>query len=382
MEAKKNLLQQNIFGIDIDSQAIEIAKMSLYFTMLENYNEDNSPRPLLPSLEKNLICGNSIVDLTFFDEYPAASVDTINVINPFSWLDEGLDKFDVIIGNPPYLRIQLLEELYPNEYQFFLKQKYDFAYSNFDLSILFVEKAISVLSPTGKIGYIIPNTVLRAKYGEQFREIISNKKLLSKIIYFNDFQVFGNSTTYTCLFYLDAEQTGSNELKYFNTEDPENDLQNEIIVSSVFNKEDLDSSPWYFTAFEIHEKFIENITNNSVPLKELSNLKKIFVGLQPSINDVFLLEIVEENDNLITCYSKALDSNHTFEKGLIKKMVKGSKNIFRYRISSNKALLFPYDNNLKTNKSDLISEAVLRSSYPETWKYLKRCETILNEKMH
>ncbi len=61
-------------------------------------------------------------------------------------------------------------------------------------------------------------------------------------------------------------------------------------------------------------------------------------------------------------------------------MVKGSKNIFRYRISSNKALLFPYDNNLKTNKSDLISEAVLRSSYPETWKYLKRCETILNEK--
>lgn len=95
---------------------------------------------------------------------------------------------------------------------------------------------------------------------------------------------------------------------------------------------------------------------------------------------MFLLEIVEENDNSITCYSKALDSNHTFEKGLIKKMVKGSKNIFRYRISSNKALLFPYDNNLTTNKSDLISEAVLKSSYPETWKYLKNCETILNEK--
>lgn len=380
MESKKNLLQQNIFGIDIDSQAIEIAKMSLYFTMLENYNEDNSPRPLLPSLEKNLICGNSIVDLTFFDEYPEASVDTINVINPFSWVEEGLDKFDVVIGNPPYLRIQLLEELYPNEYQFFLKKKYDFAYSNFDLSILFVEKAITVLSPTGKIGYIIPNTVLRAKYGQQFREIISNKKLLSKIIYFDDFQVFGNSTTYTCLLYLDAEQTCSNELKYFNTEDPENDLQNDVIVPSIFNKEYLDSSPWYFAAFEIHEKFIENITNNSVPLKDLSNLKKIFVGLQPSINDVFLLEIVEENDNLITCYSKALDSNHKFEKGLIKKMVKGSKNIFRYRISSNKALLFPYDNNLTTKKSDLISEVVLKSSYPETWKYLKKCETILNEK--
>jgi hypothetical protein len=380
MESKKNLLQQNIFGIDIDSQAIEIAKMSLYFTMLENYNEDNSPRPLLPSLEKNLICGNSVVDLSFFEKYPEASIDSINIINPFSWVEEGLNKFDVIVGNPPYLRIQLLEELYPIEYQLFLKDKYEFAYSNFDLSILFVEKAISVLSSTGKIGYIIPNTVLRAKYGEKFREIISNNKLLSKIIYFDDFQVFGNSTSYTCLFYLDAEQTDLKEFKYLNLEDPENDFQDKKLIPSVFNKEDLGSSPWYFAAFEVHEKFIENITRNTFPIKNLSNLKKVFVGLQPSVNDVFLFEIVEENERFITCYSKALHSNHTFEKGLIKKLVKGSKNIFRYKINSNKALLFPYLNTLETNKSDLISEEVLKLSFPETWKYLKKCETILNEK--
>lgn len=380
MESKKNLLQKNIFGIDIDSQAIEIAKMSLYFTMLENFNEDNSPQPLLPSLDKNLICGNSIVDLSFFDNYSEASIDTINIINPFAWADEGLNKFDVIVGNPPYLRIQLLEELYPEEYQLFLKNKYDFAFSNFDLSILFVEQAISVLSPTGKIGYIIPNTVLRAKYGEKFREIISNNKLLSKIVYFDDYQVFDNSTTYTCLLYLDAEQTESNELKYFNFEDPENDFQDEAQVPSIFDKDSLGSSPWYFAAFEIHDKFIENISNNSIPLKDLSNLKKVFVGLQPSINNVFLLEIVEENESFITCYSKALDSNHIFEKGLIKKMVKGSRNLFRYKINSNRVLLFPYENDLTTNKSELISETVLKTTYPETWKYLEKCKTILNEK--
>ncbi len=380
MESKKILLQQNIFGIDIDSQAIEIAKMSLYFTMLENYKEDSSPRPLLPSLDQNLICGNSIVDLSFFDKFSAATTDAINIINPLSWEEEGFNKFDVIVGNPPYLRIQLLEELYPPEYQLFLKEQYQFSHSNFDLSILFVEKAISVLSETGKIGYIIPNTVLRAKYGEKFREIISDSKLLSKITYFDDFQIFEDSTTYTCLFYLDAEKIGSNDLQYFHFKTPENDFHDEDKTPTVFDKSSLNSTPWYFAADQIHSKFIENINFNSIPLIELDNLFKVFVGLQPSVNDVFLLEIVEEDENFVTCYSKALHSNHVFEKELIKRMVKGSKNIFRYKISSNNVLLFPYENNLISNKSNLISEEVLKSSYPETWKYLKNCQTILNEK--
>lgn len=380
MASKKQLLEKNIFGIDIDSQAVEIAKMSLYFTMLDNYNEDKSPRPILPSLKNNIICGNSVVDLSFFEDYPNASEKTINIVNPLSWENEGLSRFDIVVGNPPYLRIQLLEELYPEQYQEFIKKNYEFAHCNFDLSIIFVEQGISKLSKIGKLGFIIPNTTTRTKYGENFRGAISKNNNLSKLIHFNDYQVFQNSTTYTCLIFLDNEEVDVNEMEYLNVDDIKKYSIDDNVTYMKFDKSELGVEPWYFTSSKIHDDFLNLIAKNTFALKDLHNLEKIFVGLQPSINNVFLLEMVSETERTIKCYSNAIKSNHDFEKTLIKKMVKGSKNILRYQIKTNYRLLFPYLNDISSNKSNLISEADLKTNYPNTWTYLKKCEQLLKTK--
>lgn len=379
MAAKKSILIENIYGIDIDSQAIEIVKMSLYFTMLENYSEEKSPRPILPSLEKNIICGNSIIDTTFFDGEDDIDIKTVEVINPFSWKDHKLGLFDVVVGNPPYLKIQHLEGLYPNNYQEYLKSNYAFPHSNFDLSIVFVEKGISILKPDALLGFIIPRTVLGAKYGEKFREIISDKKLLSKIVDFNDCQVFQNSTNYTCLLFL--KNSKNIDFDFLNVANIENDfLEKKDLTYSNFDFKKLGSAPWFFSSSDIQNDFLKFLDSKSTPLKELENLEKIFVGLQPSVNDVFLLEMISEDDEIINCYSKATGKTHPFEKGLIKSFVKGSSNIFRYYFESNRKLLFPYKNDTASGESVLISPAVLKSTFPLSWEYLLLCKENLQKK--
>lgn len=372
MEAKKLILEYNIFGIDIDYQAIEIVKMSLYFTMLEEYYDDSSPLPLLPSLEKNIICGNSLVDLTFFDEGEELTEEYIEKINPFSWEDEGFDKFDLIVGNPPYLRIQSLDE----EYAKFLKSNYTCSYSNFDISILFIEKGIQKLSSDGAIGMIIPNTILNSKYGQNLRTLMLDNNLISKIVNFKDCQIFKDSSTYTCLLFLDNNK--EKEFKYININNIEKEFLSKKLNFTLINSSDLNGDPWFFSSDDMETMFLSKINKSSFDMKNLTNLEKIFVGLQPSIKDVFLLKGISEKQGIITCYSKALNLNVPIEKELLKKMLKGSKNIFRYKVETENLLLFPYRNNKKT--SDLISISDMISKYPHAWRYLTKCKSILQEK--
>lgn len=372
MEAKKIILENNIFGIDIDSQAVEIVKMSLYFTMLKEYNEDFSPLPLLPSMERNIICGNSIVDLTFFDEEKEITEEYIEKIKPFSWEDENFDKFDVIIGNPPYLRIQSLD----GEYAKFLKNNYSCSFSNYDISTLFVEKSIQKLSSKGFIGMIIPNTILNSKYGQNLRAIMQKNTLVSKIINFKDCQVFKDSSTYTCLLFLNNEK--KIDFKYININNIESDFLNKELEFKTINFSELSSNPWFFSSDDIEKKFLKKINENSFYMKNLVNLEKIFVGLQPSMKDVFLLDSIEEKEDTIICYSKVLDLNVTLEKSLLKKILKGSKNIFRYEVKTDNLLLFPYENTEKT--STLIPPADMQKKYPKIWEYLENCKSILGTK--
>src|SRR5205085_1591430 len=122
---------------------------------------------LLPSLSNNLKCGNSLIA----DAEVAGDA-------AFSWQEEfhvfaKYGGFDVIVGNPPYERIQTMAEYAPASLEF-LKANYRTAeVGNFDIYVCFVEKGLSLLSENGLFGYILPHKFFQAEYGEALREMLS-----------------------------------------------------------------------------------------------------------------------------------------------------------------------------------------------------------------
>ena len=170
-QEKRRILLNNIYGVDIDSQSVEVTKLSLLLKVLEGENEVTLGHQLvffqeraLPDLDANIKCGNSLIGPDFYSQHGKQSVifanDEIFRINAFDWNTEfsGIMEnggFDVVIGNPPYLRIQGLQEFHANQINYFLNN-FQSAIKRFDLYLLFLEKGYSLLR---KDGVTIPSPV-------------------------------------------------------------------------------------------------------------------------------------------------------------------------------------------------------------------------------
>ena len=157
---KKKILLNNIYGVDIDSQAVEVTKLSLLLKVLENETKESVDQQMkliqervLPDLDNNVKCGNSLIGSEFYQEtqLTLSDMDTTRRVNIFNWADsiKGFGNvmkdggFDAIIGNPPYIQIQKLIEFYPEETAFY--QKYQTAQDgNVDIYVPFIENPFTI----------------------------------------------------------------------------------------------------------------------------------------------------------------------------------------------------------------------------------------------
>ncbi len=149
MDKKKGILLSHIYGVDIDAQAVEVTKLSLLLRVVESPGQLSwlSER-ILPDLGENIKCGNSLIGPDYYDnrQMPMFGDEEFYRVNVFDWNKAfpqvfAAGGFDAVIGNPPYLRIQGLQEYYSAEIAYFQK-KYKSAVKRFDLSLLFIEKAL------------------------------------------------------------------------------------------------------------------------------------------------------------------------------------------------------------------------------------------------
>src|SRR6266516_3168361 len=167
---RKRILLQNIFGVDIDAQAVEVTKLSLLLKVLEGESEQTLATQLrfyheraLPDLGRNIKCGNSLIGPDFYQQSEMLFLDEEERyrINVFDWDVEFSEimkagGFDAVIGNPPYLRVQGLQEHYGNQIEYFARN-YESAVKRFDLYLLFTERAYKLLNSSGRVGFICPH---------------------------------------------------------------------------------------------------------------------------------------------------------------------------------------------------------------------------------
>ncbi len=171
------ILHENIYGVDLDPQAAEIAQLNLLLVALTD-------RTLLPDLRNNIVRGNSLVDAGREDAFD------FRVAFPFA-TEPGL--FDVVIGNPPYIRSQTLGERDRETYA----SRYQTAKGSFDTYQLFLERALELAKPQGRIGFIVPGKFLSSSSGEAV--LLEHLYANSNIEVFVDamrFRVFESALTY------------------------------------------------------------------------------------------------------------------------------------------------------------------------------------------
>jgi len=289
---------------------------------------------------------------------------------------------DIIIGNPPYERIQTLSRKAPVYVKYLSECGFVSSFMNYDLAVIFIERGYSLLNKKGEFGYIVVNKFMTIDYGEKLREFLISNKAVREIINFTDQQVFEKASTYTCLLFLNKNKNES--IKYANVKQLARNLDQLMIVKEnteynspemwirLFETNAFSGKAWTFGTVDaevIFEKLKKKPTFETIR-------QNIFQGMTTSSDQVYLLEFIEYQNGLVKVHSKANDKDYLLEKELLKPTLKGSDVTRRYLPPSFKYLmLFPY--NIVNGKAKLISQKDLEANYRRIWQYLLDNKNIL-----
>jgi hypothetical protein len=378
---KKRILTEHIFGVDIDRQAVEVTKLSLLLQVLEGETDETLGKQLrllhdraLPDLDRNIQCGNSLIGPDYFSGRLLPDAEELARVNPFDWkaaFPEAMAAggFDAVIGNPPYIRIQMLKEWAPLEVEAY-KELYRSARSgNYDIYVVFVEKGLSLLNKTGHLGFILPNKFFNAKYGENLRSLISDGQHLEHVVHFGDQQVFTGASTYTALLFLSGGPTSNvSWVKVDNIDNWRGKRGAEVqeLPSDAFT-----SSQWGYAigiGAPIHRRI------GTMPHK-LGDVAHLFVGVQTSADSVYVLQLVEGGPRTSLVRSRELDATFRIETAILMPLLKGAE-IRRYETPQHlNVVLFPYSTN--QDPVALLTRRELEAQYPLALHYLEQCRSRL-----
>lgn len=366
---RRRILLNNLYGVDIDAQAVEVTRLSLCLKMLEGETEQSLGQlsflkeRALPDLDGNIKCGNALIgpdvyagaQLSFLDE------ETQYRINAFDWHAEfapifAAGGFDAVIGNPPYIRIQTMKEWAPVEVEEYKRRYRSASQGNYDIYVVFVERGLQLLNPNGRLGYILPHKFFNAQYGAPLRGLIAEGKHLAEVVHFGDQQVFKGATTYTCLLFLSKEEHGS--FDFLQVDNILRWANNREARSSHISHNKILSTPWNIN-LDSDEVVFQKIKGNNPTLDKLSSM---FVGLQTSADTVFLFKDSSISSEILTkVYSKESKKFVEIETSLLMPVIR-SGSIGRYHANATALVLFPYQND--NDRIILIPQNEMQTKFP------------------
>jgi hypothetical protein len=274
--------------------------------------------------------------------------------------------FDVLIGNPPYIRIQSLNEL-AEKYKNIFKSAQT---GNYDIYVLFIEKSIQLLNKNGNIQFILPHKFLLAVFGKGIRELLYKNRAVSQLINFGHEMIFEGATTYTCL--LSLSRIGNSKIKF--AEISSKELKEHFTFTEIDYQSLSTSDSWIFKQNK-SLSLIQRLENQPYTLHHF--LDKIFSGIQTSADQVYLIN-GEETNGMVTGQNKLSNEKVTVERELVKPLIKGF-DIKRYSpINTNVFVIFPYL--LKDGNAHPMSEKYIETNFPLGFNYLKKHEKILRSR--
>jgi len=356
-EEAQIIIQNNIFGVDVNEESVEITRLSLFLRIASNDRK-------LIDLSKNIRVGNSLIDDKRVDK------------KAFVWQEEfkGVFEkggFDVVIGNPPYLRIQGLHESHESATTYF-ENKYDAAQGRYDYYVLFIERGAHLIREGGVLGFIVPHKFMNSSFGKGIREFLAKGKLVREFVSFGHNFVFDGVTTYTGTLFVQKSQkdnllyTQIGELK---TSTLEGDLAGLTANDFVAIPQDtLSGEPWVLSSGE--DLAILKKINESGPIIS-EYFDRILEGVITGDDAIYFLTPVKDNGSSMTVFSEKTGTQIELEKDLLRPLLVG-EDVKRYKYFDETAsvLLFPYI--IENGKQRPLKEDELKQMYPLAYGYLSK----------
>lgn len=373
-EMKRNLLVNCIYGVDKDFNAVEACKFGLLFKLLEDedVNSLSSFHPILPDLSNNIFYGNSLLSTA---DVPA---DDAFEINPFDFGDR---TFDLIVGNPPYMKTEDIKAFTPKEKSLYEKgNRYTSAYKQYDKYFLFIERALNLLKPDGYLGYVVPNKFMKVGAAKELRNFIANNAYLKTMISFGAHQVFADKSTYTCIIVL--EKNKHENFKYSEVSDFIGWRVRNVNAYKFCDRPSvtINADTWILCTDE-HLPLLNAVTAHTKPLGDIVGDDYIFNGIQTSANKIYVFVPISETRTTYTF--KAFDGNeYEVEKAVTKpyfKTAQGADAMSTYRtFKPNARVFFPYKKD-NDGHLQLIPLTTIQRRYPLFYTFLMAAKPELDK---
>lgn len=305
LDISETILTRNLHGVDLNVESAEIARLALWLKSARREHR-------LARLDETIRAGNSLID-------DAKASD-----RPFDWQAAFSDifaagGFDIVIGNPPYVRMEHLKDVKP-----WLAKHYAVADERTDLSAYFFEKGVNLLKPGGRLGYISTSSFFRAGYGEKLRLLLGERLDIETVVDYGDVQIFEGVTTYPAI--LTGKRKAEiappvGELRYLNikSEAPKDIGRAFDEAGATMPRARLAGGSWQFEDAAL-ARLRDKIVKGRKTLGEVygAPLRGIVTGL----NDAFVIDTATR-DRLVKADPKSGE--------LLKPFLKG-ENIKRWRV--------------------------------------------------
>jgi len=390
-EEKRKILLNHIRGVDIDDSAVQVARLSLYLKILEDESRASltdsfiqTKTPVLPDLDKYILSGNSLISekdwRNAYGKLSLADIKTLKKVSAFSWEDafkEDFDAcgeagFDAIIANPPYVRIQHITNYSPEEAAYYRNQHAPYSTAktdNFDKYALFIERALSLLKSKGRLGVIVPNKFMSIRSGKALRILLTERSCLEEIVHFGVKRVFGvNALNYTCL--LSIDNAGSNaDIRLERVDSLKDWRYGKVGALSAIPRHQLSGEPWRFSETSVSMLF--DRIRKKFP-ETLSSVAEIFVGLQTSADDVYIVKPTAENSGEV--WVSWAGKEWPVERGILRSCLYDVKITAYCKPKSNTWMIFPYEfiqNAKGKTLARLIPPDDFEARFPKCFAYLK-----------
>lgn len=357
-EVKRRIIQDVLIGLDINNQAVQLTRFSLLLRILSYEGKERVQKlsPILPSLEKNILCGNSLISMQYVDLLKVSNEELFE-INPQSHIifDQ---KYDIIIGNPPYLNTEdIKNSTVPYEIDLY-KAKYNTIFKQYDKYMLFVEKTLTSIKPDGDAVLLIPNKFITVGAGEKLRKQVKEQAIISKVFDFKSTQIFPNATNYVSVVHFSKNKF----LEYTEVKNA-----SEIFYDKrglLFDLNTLIDSHWFLTSDQVLKDKYEFARAN------FPSIESVIVpqnGIQTSKNTVYVIPKEKIKEYATTVEFEKNGRVYSLEKSLLKEFYKPKGKLVGKsynKLVADNYIIFPYKN------GELIEESVLINNYPGVFAYL------------
>lgn len=296
----RTILQHNIYGVDLNEEAIEIARLSVWIKTAQRGK-------ILTDLDHTIRVGNSIID------DPAVDARAFNWWEAFPEVAEQ-GGFDVVVGNPPYVRAEMLTAIKPH-----LQEQYDTYHGAADLYVYFYELGVRVLRPGGRMAYIVTNKWMKTGYAEPLRRYFTELTWVEEILDLGHAKgIFPDADVFPCILTVQKPEPGSTAEATQACVIPRDEVDLGDLAAQVARRgfrmpqSDLLPTGWVLEPPAI-AAIMDKVRSAGVPLRDFAQAAPAY-GIKTGLNEVFLVDTLTR-DRLVRQHASSAEIIKPYLRG-------------------------------------------------------------------